>query len=192
MASGKAGIKMIYGVEFNMVDPVLNIVYNPIDTSIEHATYVSFDLETTGLSVIHDGITEFGAVKIRNGEVIDRMQKFINPGKTISSRITNLTSITNDMVKNEPTIDAVLSEIIEFFDDCILVAHNANFDIGFLNENLRRNNLPEITNPVIDSLALARAILKPMKSYRLGNVCRTYRVNYDDEVAHRADYDVTD
>ena len=189
MASGKAGIKMIYGVEFNMVDPVLNIVYNPIDTSIEHATYVSFDLETTGLSVIHDGITEFGAVKIRNGEVIDRMQKFINPGKTISSRITNLTSITNDMVKNEPTIDAVLSEIIEFFDDCILVAHNANFDIGFLNENLRRNNFPEITNPVIDSLALARAILKPMKSYRLGNVCRTYRVNYDDEVAHRADYD---
>lgn len=189
MASGKAGVKMIYGVEFNMVDPVLNIVYNPIDTSIEHATYVSFDLETTGLSVIHDGITEFGAVKIRNGEVIDRMQRFINPGKTISSRITNLTSITNDMVKNEPTIDVVLPEIMEFFGDCILVAHNANFDVGFLNENLKRNNLPEINNPVIDSLALARAILKPMKSYRLGNVCRTYRVNYDDEVAHRADYD---
>lgn len=81
MASGKAGVKMIYGVEFNMVEPVLNIVYNPIDTSIEHATYVSFDLETTGLSVIHDGITEFGAVKIRNGEVIDRMQRFINPVK---------------------------------------------------------------------------------------------------------------
>ena len=135
MASLKAGIKMIYGVEFNMIDPTLNIVYNPIDTSIEHATYVSFDLETTGLSVIHDGITEFGAVKIRNGEVIDRMQRFINPGKIISSRITNLTNITNDMVKNEPTIDAILPDILEFFDDCILVAHNANFDIGFLNEN---------------------------------------------------------
>ena len=93
------------------------------------------------------------------------------------------------MVRNEPTIDALLPRIIEFFDDCILVAHNANFDIGFLNENLRRNNMPEITNPIIDSLALARAILKPMKSYRLGNVCRSYRVNYDDEVAHRADYD---
>ena len=88
---------MIYGIEFNMIDPVLNIVYNPIDTSIEHATYVSFDLETTGLSVIHDGITEFGAVKIKNGEVIDRMQTFINPEKTISSRISNLTNITNDM-----------------------------------------------------------------------------------------------
>ena len=65
MAAGKAGIKMIYGVEFNMIEPILNIVYNEIDTSIEHATYVSFDLETTGLSVIHDGITEFGAVKIK-------------------------------------------------------------------------------------------------------------------------------
>ena len=86
---------MIYGVEFNMIEPILNIVYNEIDTSIEHATYVSFDLETTGLSVIHDGITEFGAVKIKNGEVIDRLQMFVNPGKSISSRITNLTSITN-------------------------------------------------------------------------------------------------
>src|SRR5699024_1810286 len=113
------------------------------DTSIEHATYVSFDLETTGLSVIHDGITEFGAVKIKNGEVIDRMQTFINPEKTISSRISNLTNITNDMVKNERTIAEVLPEIIDFFDDCILVAHNASFDIGFLNENLRRNNMPE-------------------------------------------------
>ena len=93
------------------------------------------------------------------------------------------------MVKNEPTIDKVLPEIMEFFGDCILVAHNASFDVGFLNENLRRSNMSEIKNPIIDSLALARAILKPMKSYRLGNVCRSYRVNYDDEVAHRADYD---
>ena len=117
------------------------------------------------------------------------MQKFINPGKTISSRISSLTNITNEMVKNEPTIDEVFPEIMEFFGDCILVAHNASFDVGFLNENLRRNNMSEIKNPIIDSLALARAILKPMKSYRLGNVCRSYRVNYDDEVAHRADYD---
>ena len=127
----KHGIKMIYGVEFNMIEPILNIVYNEIDTSIEHATYVSFDLETTGLSVIHDGITEFGAVKIKNGEVIDRLQMFVNPGKSISSRITNLTSITNDMVRNEPTIDALLPRIIEFFDDCILVAHNANLILDF-------------------------------------------------------------
>lgn len=182
-------VKMIYGVEMDMVEPVLDIVFNPIDTSIEHATYVSFDLETTGLSVIHDGITEFGAVKIRNGEVIDRLQKFIHPGKSISTRISNLTSITNDMVKDAPPIEEFLPDIIEFFGDCILIAHNATFDVGFLNIKLKEFGYPEIANPVIDSLALSRAILKPLKSYRLGNICRQYRVNYDDDIAHRADYD---
>lgn len=189
IASSAHNIKMIYGVEMNMIEPVLDIVFNPIDTSIEHATYVSFDLETTGLSVIHDGITEFGAVKIRNGEVIERLQSFINPGKKISTRISNLTSITNDMVKDAPTIEEFMPEIIKFFDDCILIAHNATFDVGFLNIKFKQNGYSEIKNPVIDSLALSRAILKPLKSYRLGNICRQYRVNYDDDVAHRADYD---
>ena len=93
------------------------------------------------------------------------------------------------MVADAPTIKEFLPQILEFFGDAILVAHNAKFDIGFLNESLKRLNQKPITNPVIDSLALARAIMKPMKSYRLGNVCRVYRVNYDDDVAHRADYD---
>ena len=77
---------MIYGVELNMIEPYFNIVFNEKDMSIEDATYVSFDLETTGFSVIHDGITEFGAVKIKNGEVIDRLQSFVNPGKKIGTR----------------------------------------------------------------------------------------------------------
>ncbi len=189
IASLKAGIKMIYGVELNMIEPYFNIVFNEKDMSIEDATYVSFDLETTGFSVIHDGITEFGAVKIKNGEVIDRLQSFIHPGKSIGTRVSQLTSITNEMVADAPSIKEFLPKILEFFDDSILVAHNAKFDIGFLNESLKRLGQEPIQNPVIDSLALARAIMKPMKSYRLGNVCRVYRVNYDDEVAHRADYD---
>ena len=189
IASLKAGIKMIYGVELNMIEPYFNIVFNEKDMSIEDATYVSFDLETTGFSVIHDGITEFGAVKIKNGEVIDRLQSFIHPGKSIGTRVSQLTSITNEMVANAPSIKDFLPKILEFFKDSILVAHNAKFDIGFLNESLKRLGQEPIQNPVIDSLALARAIMKPMKSYRLGNVCRVYRVNYDDEVAHRADYD---
>ena len=188
-ASLKAGIKMIYGVELNMIEPYFNIVFNEKDMSIEDATYVSFDLETTGFSVIHDGITEFGAVKIKNGEVIDRLHSFVNPGKKIGTRVSQLTNITNEMVADAPTIKEFLPQILEFFGDAILVAHNAKFDIGFLNESLKRLNQKPITNPVIDSLALARAIMKPMKSYRLGNVCRVYRVNYDDDVAHRADYD---
>lgn len=189
IASLKAGIKMIYGVELNMIEPYFNIVFNEKDMSIEDATYVSFDLETTGFSVIHDGITEFGAVKIKNGEVIDRLQSFIHPGKSIGTRVSQLTSITNEMVADAPSIKEFLPKILEFFEDSILVAHNAKFDIGFLNESLKRLGQEPIQNPVIDSLALARAIMKPMKSYRLGNVCRVYRVNYDDEVAHRADYD---
>ncbi|WP_249030467.1 PolC-type DNA polymerase III [Tannockella kyphosi] len=188
-ACAKNDVKMIYGVELNFVNPEMNIVYNSKDCSLLDATYVSFDLETTGLSVFHDGVTEFGAVKICHGEVVDRLQSFINPQKQISTKISNLTSITNEMVKNAPTIEEFMPKILEFFDDCILVAHNAKFDIGFLNENLSRMGQPEITNPVIDTLPLARMILKPMKSYRLGNVCRQYKVPYDDEVAHRADYD---
>lgn len=188
-ASRSAGIKMIYGCELNMIDPVLNIVHNSQDISLRNATFVCFDIETTGLSVVHDGVTEFGAVKIKNGEVIDRLQSFIYPEKSISAKISQLTSITNEMVKNAPTIKEFLPQIKDFFGNDIIVAHNAQFDVGFLNECCRKNDIEPITNPYIDSLALARAILKPMKSYRLGNVARYYKVSYDEEVAHRADYD---
>ncbi len=182
-------IKILYGVEFNMYDPEFTIVHNVQNMSIEDATYVSFDLETTGLSVVHDGITEFGAVKIRNGEVVDRLQFFVNPQKPIPSQISQLTNITNAMVKDEMPIEQRLEQILEFFGDAILVAHNAPFDIGFLNEALMRNGYSKIVNPVIDTLNLCKAYLKSMKSYRLGQCCRVFRITYDDGVAHRADYD---
>lgn len=188
-AASKNKIKMIYGVEMNAIDPELHIVMNEKSVPIEDSVFVSFDLETTGLSVIHDGITEFGAVKIRNGEVIDRMQTFVNPGKEIPSRIVNLTHITNDMVKDAPTAVEVVDQIAEFFGDSVIVAHNATFDVGFLNAAYEKAGKGRIQNPIIDTLPLARAILKPMKSYRLGSVARVYRVTYDDDVAHRADYD---
>lgn len=188
-AAKKNNIKMIYGVEINTIDPVLHIVMNEKSVPIEDSIFVSFDLETTGLSVVHDGITEFGAVKIKNGEVIDRMQTFVNPGKEIPMRIVNLTHITNDMVKNAPTAEQLVDQIADFFGDHVVVAHNATFDIGFLNAAYQKAGRAPIQNPIIDTLPLARAILKPMKSYRLGNVARVYRVAYDDEVAHRADYD---
>lgn len=188
-AAKKNNIKMIYGVEINTIDPHLKIVMNEKDVPIEDSVFVSFDLETTGLSVVHDGITEFGAVKIRNGEVIDRMQTFVNPEREISTKIMNLTHITNDMVKDAPTSVELVDQIAKFFGDHVIVAHNATFDVGFLNVAYQRAGRPPIQNPIIDTLPLARAILKPMKSYRLGSVARVYRVAYDDEVAHRADYD---
>lgn len=188
-ASKKEGIKMIYGCELNIVDQTLNIVYNEKHINLQDATFVSFDLETTGLSVIHDGVSEFGAVKIKNGEVVSRMQSFINPEKKISPKIMGLTGITNDMVKDAPLIKDYLHEIKEYFADHIIVAHNAKFDIGFLNECCKKHGIEPISNPYIDTLALSRALLKPLKSYRLGSVSRNLKVNYDDEVAHRADYD---
>ncbi len=182
-------IKILYGCEVNMIDPTFDIVMNPKHLPLHNATIISFDIETTGLSAKFDGVTEFGAVKVRNGEIIDRLQMFINPEKTISAKITKLTNITNEMVRDAPTIAEALPRIKEFFGDDIIAAHNANFDIGFLNENCKRHGIPTIDNPLIDSLALARAIMKPMKSYRLGTVARYYKVSYDEEVAHRADYD---
>lgn len=186
--SKKNNIKMLYGIEMNMVDPDYQTVFNPISCSLEDATYVCFDLETTGLSVFHDGITEFGGVKIKNGEIVDRLQFFINPGKEISIKIAEMTNITNAMVANEPKIEDCMDRILDFFGDSILVAHNAAFDIGFLNENLKRMNRPSIMNPIIDTLTLARTLLT-IKTYRLGSICRYYKVTYDDDVAHRADYD---
>ena len=189
MASKKNKLKMIYGVEMYMVDPEFTVVYNCKDVALRDLTYVSFDLETTGLSVLDDDITEFGAVKIKNGQEVDRLQSLIKPKKRISEKITKLTHITNDDVANAPTIDEFLPKIIEFFGDDVLIAHNGTFDVGFINELLRRQNKKPLANPWIDTLALSWKILPDLKYYRLGNVCRHYRIAYDGDEAHRADYD---
>ncbi len=188
-ASIKNHIKMIYGVEMYMIDPDFTVVYNEADISLKDMTFVSFDLETTGLSVMDDDITEFGAIKMRNGQVIDRMQSLIKPHKMISEKITNLTHITNEDVENAPTILEFLPKILEFFGDDVIVAHNATFDVGFLNEILLRNGFEKLKNPAVDSLALAWKLLPDLKGYRLGNVCRHYHIMYDGDAAHRADYD---
>lgn len=189
MASLKNKIKMIYGVEMYMIDPEFTVCYQEKDISLKDLTFVSFDLETTGLSIIDDDITEFGAVKMKNGQEIDRIQSLIKPKKPISQKITNITHITNDDVKNAPSIEEFIPKILEFFGDDVIVAHNATFDVGFLNEILKRYGYQTLNNPYIDSLALAWKLLPELKGYRLGNVARHYRIPYDGEDAHRADYD---
>lgn len=184
-----SSLKMIYGVEMYMIDPQFTVVYNEKDISLKDMTFVSFDLETTGLSVMDDDITEFGAVKYKNGQEIDRIQSLIKPNKRISEKITKLTHITNEDVKNAPTIQEFLPKILDFFQDDVIVAHNATFDVGFLNEILKRNGYPQLNNPAVDSLTLAWKLLPELKGYRLGNVARHYRIPYDGDDAHRADYD---
>ena len=180
--------KLLYGCELNMVYPRLNIVYNPNDDKLVDQEYVVFDLETTGLSTRHDYIIEFGAVLMYRGMVKEVKDFFVKPPIEIPLTIVNKTHISNDDVKNAKTFAEVKDEILGFIKGRVLVAHNASFDYGFLNEELNRLGLPSLNNPVIDTLDLARSMFR-RRSYSLGNVCKQYGVIYDEEVAHRANYD---
>lgn len=181
--------KVIYGVEVNLVDERLKIVYNSKDLDLDKARYCVFDIETTGLSTRYDSMIEFGGVIFENGEIKERLQFFVKPAEPIPAYITQLTHITNDMVCNEPDFAHIADKLLNFMDGCVLVAHNASFDYGFINQELERIGRAPLNNPVIDTLDLARAIHSDRRTYRLGNIARLYRVVYDDEVAHRADYD---
>ncbi len=181
--------KVGLGCEVNLTNDRLLIVRNPTDQMIDTAEFICFDIETTGLSCYFDHIIEFGAVKVKNGEVIDRKQLFVKPPIPIPPFIVNKTNITNDMVKNARPFAEVADEIREWIGDSILVAHNATFDYFWMNEEYRRLGQPPLTNTVVDTLDLSRALLRERRTYRLGNISRHYKVSYDEEVAHRADYD---
>lgn len=181
--------KVFYGCEMNMVDEQLTIVRNGIDKDLDECEYIAFDLETTGLSCYFDHIIEFGAVKIKDHTIVERKQMFIKPPVEIPEFIQEKTNISNDHVKDAKTFAEACDELLAWIGDGILVAHNASFDYGFLNEELRRIDRPLLHNPVIDTLDFARAIHSDRRAYRLGNIARLYKITYDEEVAHRADYD---
>ena len=190
-AAKKTGLKMLYGCELYMVDDQLTYIKNPCNKPLSNAKYVVLDLETTGLSCKYDRIIEFGAVRVENGIVTANLDILINPERTISEKITNITDITNEMVRNQPTIAEAMPNILKFLDDAILVTHNAKFDISFLQEALKRMGLPELKNPVIDTLALSRYLFPEASRHSLGSLCRNMDVVYDEDSAHRADYDAT-
>lgn len=181
--------KMLYGVEMNMVDPQLNIVRNVADIELEKGRYCIFDLETTGLSSKYDHIIEFGGKIMDERNIVGSMQTFIKPPVPISAFTTNLTGISENDLVNAKAIEEVIDDILEFIGDRILVAHNADFDVTFLNDLLVRLHRPPLQNPVIDTLDLDRSLHKDRKAHRLGNVARYYGIKYDEEGAHRADYD---
>ena len=188
-ASDKTGIKMLYGCEFYMVDDEIIYVFNPNDLILNKATYVVFDLETTGLSARYDRIIEFGAVKISGGQVVSRVDILINPEMHIPEKITKITNITDAMVEKERPFREVYKEILDFIGDSILITHNASFDISFLNEALLREGQPLLKNGVVDTLAISRYLFPESRNHRLGTLCRRFEVTYDEESAHRADYD---
>ena len=188
-AKKAGGMKILYGCEMNMVDDELDYIFNPSEEELMKATYVVFDFETTGLSARYDKIIEFGAVKFKDGMIVDTMDLLIDPEMELSKTTTNLTHITTAMVRGQIKIKEAIKIMKNFIKDSILVAHNAIFDVGFMNEAFVNNGYEKITNPVIDTLPLSRYLFPDNKSHNLGSLCRQYEVHYDENVAHRADYD---
>ena len=186
----KAGMKMIYGCEFYMFDAYQRNIFNPQDKELLTATYCVFDLETTGLSSRLDRITEFGGVIVRNGLIIDRLDLFINPGVKIPEAIVRKTRITDEMVKDAPTIEEAMPKIMDFIKDYILVSHNATFDVGYLNAARKRMGLEPLKNGVVDTLALSRYLFPEAAYHNLGTLSKNLGLtSYNTEEAHRADFD---
>lgn len=192
-ASKATGVKVIYGAELYMIDDSkMTFVYNPCDTMLSKATYVVFDTETTGLSCRYDKLIEFGAIKCdSSGNVLDHIDFFINPNRKLGKFSTETSHITQAQVDNGKPIKKALEDIIEFFGDSILVAHNAEFDYNFVNEALKNNGMENIKNPVIDTLPLARYLFPEMRSHKEGAIARKLEIAFDSETAHRADYDAS-
>lgn len=186
-AGKKNGIKVLYGVEANLVDDGVPVAYNEQHVHLQDATYVVFDVETTGLSAVYDTIIELSAVKMYKGNVIEEFEQFIDPGHPLSKTTINLTGITDAMVKGSKSEEEVLAMFREFSEGAILVAHNATFDMGFLNTAYQRYNQPEADNPVIDTLELSRLLYPHMKNHRLNTLAKKFGVNLEHH--HRAIYD---
>ena len=171
MDAGKSNnIKILYGVEGYLVEDNLPVIQKANDKELSQ-TFVVFDLETTGFSNKNDKITEIGAVKVENFKVVDRFSQLINPEKDISYKVQELTGITNDLIKDKPTIEEVLPKFVEFIGDSVLVAHNADFDMGFMQQKCREQNI-EFKNTSVDTLILARTLLPHMKRFRLNLIAK--------------------
>lgn len=186
-AAKKYGIKVLYGVEANIVDDGVPIAYNEAHRLLAEDTFVVFDVETTGLSAVYNTIIELAAVKVKDGEIIDRFTSFANPHHPLSITTIELTGITDDMVKDAPDVEEVLREFREWIGDSVLVAHNASFDIGFLNAGLKKIGFEKVTNPVIDTLELARFLYPELKNHRLNTLCKKFDIELTQH--HRAIYD---
>lgn len=186
-AAKAAGIKLLFGMEANVVDDGVPVVVNPKDIPFLEETYVVFDVETTGLSASYDNIIELAAVKIKNGMVIDKFSEFINPHRRLSETIVSLTHITDDMLVDAPEEHEVITRYLDFIADHTLVAHNARFDMGFLQEAVRKLGRKPLDNPVADTLELSRFLYPTLKNHRLNTLSKNLGVNLEQH--HRAIYD---
>ena len=182
--------KGLYGTELTLVDDTVNIVIRPSNLDLISSCYVVFDTETTGFNAGGgDQMIEIGAVKIQNGEIIDRFDELINPERHIPDKITELTLITDDMVKDCDNEENVTKRFLDWVGDLPMVAHNAKFDISFLSMAMKKYNLGEFKNTVIDTLELSRTLDQGYARHGLSQLVKRYNVPWDESAHHRADYD---
>lgn len=180
--SKKFGVKIIYGVEAYLVDDLGFVVQSSKGQSLDDE-YVVFDLETTGLKKEVDKIIEIGAVKVKNKQITDKFSAFINPKIPLSQKITELTSITDDMLKDAKYEDEVIPEFLKFIGKSVLVAHNANFDVGFIRQ-WAKNNKVEILNTVVDTVEVSRLLFPELSRHKLNIVAKHLGVSLENH--HRA------
>ena len=183
----KLGIKAIFGMEANIVEDSVPITYNEVSMPLKEATYVVFDVETTGLSAVNNDLIQIAASKMHKGNIIEQFDEFIDPGHPLSAFTTELTGITDQHLQGAKPLKQVLEAFQAFCQDTVLVAHNATFDVGFMNANYERYGLPLITQPVIDTLEFARNLYPEYKRHGLGPLTKRFQVSLEHH--HMANYD---
>lgn len=189
---GKEGndrFKVLYGTELNVVKDDIDFIHNLKDYPLLDQEYVVFDTETTGFYFGSDQMIEIGAVKIKKGEILDRFDEFIDPHRPLPQKITDLTCITDEMLAGHDDEETVTKRFLEWAGDLPMVAHNAKFDIGFISAACSKYNLGEFTNTVLDTMSMARMLHPEWPNHKLTTLVRRYKIEWDEDAHHRADYD---
>lgn len=186
----KDDLEVYFGVELFVVDDEVLIINKDSDLPLLESTYVVFDTETTGFNAqAGDQMIEIGAVKIKNGEIIDRFDELINPGVNLRSDIVNLTNITDEMLKDKDSEEEVTKRFKSWIGDLPMVAQNARFDISFMESAYKKYNLGEFSNVVIDTMEISKAQNPDATKHNLTALSKRYGVHFDESGHHRADYD---
>ena len=189
---GKTGderFKVLYGAELNVVNDDIDFIFNLKEYDLLGQEYVVFDTETTGFYVGSDQMIEIGAVKIKDGEILDRFDEFIDPKRPLPQKIIDLTCITDDMLAGHDSEEEVTKRFLEWTGDLPMVAHNAKFDIGFISAACNKYNLGEFNNTVLDTMSMARMLHPEWPNHKLTTLVRRYKIEWDEDAHHRADYD---
>ncbi|MBR3116478.1 MAG: PolC-type DNA polymerase III [Bacilli bacterium] len=190
LKEGEEPFKVIYGCELTMIDDSVDIVLNPVDTDLEDAVFVVFDLETTGFNAGGaDSIIEIGAVKLQGGKIIDQFDELIDPGKPLSPKITEITHITDEMLAGKMNEEEAVRKFKDWYGDLPLVAHNAKFDTSFIKMAYQKYDLGDFNNCILDTLELSRTLDKGEARHSLSAITKRYNVVFDEDAHHRANYD---